>query len=154
VKHTYTATVHWERNGAVFTDNQYSRAHTWHFDGGVTVPASSSPAVVPAPLSDPSAVDPEEAYVASLASCHFLWFLHLARMAGFVVDAYTDRAAGTMEKNEKGKPWISRVALRPQITFTGETPDAAKLAELHHRAHEECFIANSVKTEVVVEPAG
>ncbi len=153
MKHAYTATLDWERKGVKFTDGKYSRAHRWSFDGGATVLASSSPLVVPAPLSDPAGVDPEEAYVASLASCHFLWFLHIAGRAGFVVDSYRDEATGVMEKNAQNKPWISRVTLRPRAVFAGDKqPGAQQLAEMHHKAHEECYIANSVKTEVVVEP--
>jgi len=152
--HRYTATLEWSRQGAVFSDGKYRRAHSWRFDGGAIVPASSSPQVVPAPLSDPAGVDPEEAYVASLASCHFLWFLHVARAAGFVVDSYVDEATGIMEKNAQSKLWMSRVTLKPKARFAGERqPDEGTLREMHHKAHAECFIANSVKTEVVVEPA-
>jgi len=155
VKHTYTATIRWERNGARFTDGKYSRAHTWSFDGGMTVPASSSPLVVPAPLSDTSAVDPEEAFVASLSACHFLFFIYFAQRGGFVVDRYTDEAAGTMEKNAQGRSWMSRVTLRPRVEFSGDkVPTAEQIAEMHHKAHDECYIANSVKSEVVVEAAG
>ncbi len=153
MKHAYTAVLDWSRNGATFSDGKYSRAHRWSFDGGVTVPASSSPLVVPVPLSDPAAVDPEEAYVASLASCHFLWFLHVAGRAGYVVDSYRDEAAGVMEKNAQNKSWISRVTLKPKTVFAGDKqPGAEQLQQMHHKAHEECFIANSVKSEVLVEP--
>lgn len=153
MKHTYTARLDWTRNGARFSDGQYSRAHRWCFDGGAIVPASSSPLVVPVPMSDAAGVDPEEAFVASLASCHFLWFLHIARNAGFVVDSYRDEAAGIMESNAQKKLWISRVTLRPKVAFTGDRrPSAQQLKDLHDKAHEECFIANSVKTEVTVEP--
>ena len=147
----YTATILWQRNGALFTDRLYSRAHLWSFDGGAVVPGSSSPHVVPLPLSDAAAVDPEEAFVASLSSCHMLWFLHLAAQAGFVVERYEDRAEGVMARNADGKPAITRVTLRPLAEFAGERqPDRQALEALHHAAHAECFIANSVKTEVIV----
>jgi organic hydroperoxide reductase OsmC/OhrA len=153
--HEYKATVTWKRgSGETFTDGKFSRAHQWSFDGGVTVPASSSPLSVRLPFSKADAVDPEEALVAALSSCHMLTFLYLAHRQGFVVDAYDDDAVGVMTKNERGKLFISRVALRPRIAFSGaKQPSAAELAELHHHSHEECYIANSVLTEVVVEPA-
>jgi len=152
---SHFATIEWSRNGASFTDNKYSRGHTWSFDGGARVPASSSPHVVPAPYSVAAAVDPEEALVASLSSCHMLTFLYLAQKRGFVVDSYRDEALGTMGKNAAGKAWVATVTLHPDIAFGGERrPTAAELDALHHAAHEECFIANSVKTDVRVEPAG
>jgi organic hydroperoxide reductase OsmC/OhrA len=145
------ATIEWSRNGAKFTDNRYSRAHSWRFDGGVTVPASSSPHVVRAPYSDPAAVDPEEAFVASVSSCHMLWFLSLAVKEGFIVDSYCDEAVGIMEKNEQGKMAITRIALRPKIRFAGDRmPSPGDIDALHHAAHEACFIANSVRTEISV----
>ena len=152
--HEYTATVSWQRGSSEpFTDNKYSRAHTWTFDGGVTVPASSSPLSVRLPLSRADAVDPEEALVASLSSCHMLTFLYLAAKQGHVIESYDDAAVGIMSKNERGKLFISKVTLRPRIVFSGpKQPSAAELAQLHHHAHEECYIANSVRTEVVVEP--
>jgi organic hydroperoxide reductase OsmC/OhrA len=152
--HEYTATVSWKRGAdEAFTDIKFSRAHTWVFDGGVSVPASSSPLSVRLPLSKADAVDPEEALVAALSSCHMLTFLYLAAKQGFVVDAYDDAAVGVMTKNERGKLFVSKVALRPRIAFSGaKQPSAAELAQLHHHAHEECYIANSVLTEVVVEP--
>jgi organic hydroperoxide reductase OsmC/OhrA len=149
--HEYRATVKWMRDGATFTDQRYSRGHTWSFDGGITVPASSSPLSVRLPYSVAEAVDPEEAFVAAVSSCHLLTFLYVAAKQGFVVDSYDDNALGEMTKNERGKLWVSKVTLSPTITFTGEklpTPD--QLHELHHLAHEECFIANSVKSEVIV----
>jgi organic hydroperoxide reductase OsmC/OhrA len=150
----HAATIAWERAGATFTDNRYSRAHTWRFDGGVTVPASSSPHVVPLPMSDPAGVDPEEAYVAALASCHMLWFLGLAAAQGYVIDRYTDAALGFMERNSAGKDWVARVELRPVVVFGGtRVPDDAQLARLHHAAHAECFLANSVRTRIVIEGA-
>jgi organic hydroperoxide reductase OsmC/OhrA len=148
----YTATVYWQRLGAVFTDQKYSRAHEWRFDGGVTVPGSSSPHVVRVPLSDPSAVDPEEAFVASLSSCHMLFFLSFAAAKGFVVDSYEDQALGVMGKNEAGKMAMTVVTLRPKVVFAGKQPTAEQLNELHHRSHDECFIASSVKTDVRCEP--
>ena len=148
---THTATVIWERaEGATFTDNRYSRAHRFEFDGGAIVPASSSPAVVPLPLSDPSGVDPEEAFVASLSSCHMLWFLFFAAKGGFVVDSYRDAAEGHMEKTAGGNQWMARVILRPEIRFSGAVPDSDALSAMHEKAHHACFIANSVKTDVVV----
>jgi organic hydroperoxide reductase OsmC/OhrA len=150
---TYTATIRWNReDDGAFTKGQYSRAHTWEFDGGVTVAASPSPHVVPAPWSDLNAVDPEEAFVASLSSCHMLFFIDFARRAGLVVDGYTDEAEGVLEKRTDGKMAMTRVLLRPRILWGGGmTPDGATVADLHHRAHEACFIANSVKTEVTIE---
>ena len=149
---THTATVIWERaEGAKFTDNRYSRAHRFEFDGGAIVPASSSPSVVPVPLSDPAGVDPEEAFVASLSSCHMLYFLFFAAKGGFVVDSYRDAAVGHLEKNAEGSQWMARVVLRPDVQFSGAAPDAAALAEMHDKAHHACLIANSVKTAVTVE---
>jgi organic hydroperoxide reductase OsmC/OhrA len=150
---TYTAAVRWARGDAAFTDHRYSRAHTWTFDGGAVVPGSSSPHVVPVPGSDPAAVDPEEAFVASLSSCHMLWFLDLAARRGFVVDAYADDAEGVMAKNAEGKLAMTVVTLRPRVAFAGEKqPSRDDVAALHHRAHERCFIASSVKSEVRCEP--
>jgi len=150
---TYTANIYWSRNGAAFTDNRYSRAHRWRFDGGVEVPASSSPHVVRVPLSDPNAVDPEEAFVASLSSCHMLFFLSFAARDGFIVDDYIDEAVGVMGKSHEGKMAMTVVTLRPAITFSGEQrPSSEQINRLHHEAHEACFIANSVKTEVRCEP--
>lgn len=146
------ATICWLRDGPDFLKGRYSREHTWTFDGGAVVPASPSPAVVPAPWSSAAAVDPEEAFVASIASCHMLTFVWLASRAGFVVDRYDDDAVGTMTKNERGVPWVSSVALRPRIAWSSEKiPTPAELDHLHHQAHEQCFIANSVRTEVTVQ---
>lgn len=150
---TYTAEIRWSRGAQKFTDQRYSRAHTWHFDGGTVVPASSSPAVVPLPMSDATAVDPEEAFVASLSSCHLLWFLAIAAKRGYTVDAYADAASGVMEKNPAGKLAMTKVILRPLVVFSGaKIPDRTALEALHHAAHDECFIANSVRTEVHIEP--
>ena len=149
---TYTATIRWSRDGAEgFAKGQYSRAHEWGFDGGAVVPASASPHVVPAPWSDAAGVDPEEAFVASLSSCHMLFFLDFARRAGFVIDAYVDDAEGVLEKGADGRMAMTRVTLRPRVEWSGDAPDAAALADLHHKAHEACFMANSVTSEVVVE---
>jgi organic hydroperoxide reductase OsmC/OhrA len=150
---TYTATIRWKRNPSTdFAKGQYSRAHEWVFDGGAVVPASSSPHVVPAPWSDQAGVDPEEAFVASLSSCHMLFFVDFARRAGFVVDEYVDEAEGVLEKRADGKMAMTRVTLRPRVTWGGDPPDEATIAGLHHRAHEECFIANSVTADVTVAP--
>jgi organic hydroperoxide reductase OsmC/OhrA len=149
---TYTATVCWTREDAEgFTKGQYSRAHRWVFDGGAVIRASASPHIVPAPWSDPAGVDPEEAFVAALSSCHMLFFLDFARRDGLVIDEYVDEAEGLMEKNAAGKIAITKVTLRPKIEWVGDAPDDAALADLHHKSHEACFIANSVTTEVVVE---
>jgi organic hydroperoxide reductase OsmC/OhrA len=148
----YTATVSWQRGTARFLDNRYSRAHEWRFDGGTVVPASSSPHSVPVPLSDPRGVDPEEAFVAALSSCHMLWFLSIAAKGGFVIESYEDHAAGYLEKNEDGRLAMTRVVLRPAIRFSGESvPTADQIRDLHDRSHHQCYIANSVRTVVTVE---
>jgi organic hydroperoxide reductase OsmC/OhrA len=149
----YTAIISWERGDQAFIDNRFSRAHRWRFDGGVEVPASSSPHVVSPPLSDTEAVDPEEAFVASLSSCHMLWFLSIAAKRKFRIDRYTDNAEGTLAKNADGKAAVTRVTLRPDVSFSGgKIPSREELDRMHHEAHEECFIANSVKSEVRCEP--
>jgi organic hydroperoxide reductase OsmC/OhrA len=145
----YAAVITWERNGAVFTDNRYSRGHRWNFDGGIEVPASASPHVVPLPLSVAAAVDPEEAFVAALASCHMLWFLSIAANQGFLVESYRDEARGVMAKNADGKLAMTQVTLRPTVVFAPDKrPSAAQHEAMHHEAHEQCFIATSVKTDV------
>lgn len=149
--HSYTATINWERNGASFSDNRYSRGHEWRFDGGITVPASSSPASVPLPFSVANAVDPEEALVAATASCHMLCFLWLAAQRGFVVESYQDQAFGIMEANNEGKVVFSRITLRPRVQFHHPGPTPQELEQLHHAAHESCYIANTLKCAVVVE---
>ena len=149
--HEYRATIVWRRDGEDFSKGRYSRAHEWRFDGGVTVNASASPGVVPAPYSRQDAVDPEEAFIAALSSCHMLTFVDMARRAGILVESYEDEAVGIMERIAPGKMAITRVTLHPKILFEGGVPDQAKLDELHHQAHETCFIANSVKTEIIVE---
>ncbi len=149
---TYTATIRWKRTGeGDFAKGQYSRGHDWAFDGGAVVPAGPSPHIVPQPWGNPAGVDPEEAFVASLSSCHMLFFVDFARRAGFVVDSYVDEAEGVMKKNAAGKMAMTRVTLRPRVTWAGDPPDESALAELHHRAHEACFIANSVTTDVRVQ---
>ena len=150
----FEAQVVWRRGAQPFLDQRYSRAHAWSFDGGLTVPASSSPLSVPLPMSDPAAVDPEEALVAAASSCHMLFFLSLAAQRGFVVDTYEDAAVGTLAKDADGRLAMTRIALRPAIRFAGTPPDAAALAALHHAAHERCYVANSLKTEIVVEEVG
>jgi organic hydroperoxide reductase OsmC/OhrA len=150
--HVYGATVSWERGGQDYLDRKYSRAHVWRFDGGVEVPASSSPSVVKVPLSREDAVDPEEALVASASSCHMLTFLDLAARAGFRVDSYVDQATGTMGRRPDGRVAMVDIVLKPQIAFSGDNrPSTEELAELHHRSHEICYIANSLNFEVRVE---
>jgi organic hydroperoxide reductase OsmC/OhrA len=149
----HVATIRWEAGGADFLGKRYRRAHTWHFDGGAVVAASSSPHVVPLPMSDPAAVDPEEAFVAALASCHMLWFLDIASRAGFAVDSYEDAADGRMGRNDAGKLVVDVVTLRPRVRFAGaRAPDLQALDALHHEAHEACFLANSVRCEIRCEP--
>lgn len=151
----YTATVHWQRQAdEAFTDLRYHRRHALHFDGGAVVPGSSAPSSVPLPYSDPTAVDPEEALVASLSSCHMLCFLALAAKAGHVVEDYRDDATGVMTRNAVGKLAITTVTLRPVVRFgSGRQPTPEQHASLHHRAHEDCFIASSVKSDVRCEPS-
>lgn len=147
----HIATISWKNTGEDFLRGKYSREHTWTFDGGATIPASPTPSVVPAPWSNPALVDPEEAFVASLSSCHMLTYLFVAGRHGFLIDSYEDRAVGLMAKNEKGIPWVSKVTLHPVIVYGGDKqPTPEEVDKLHHLAHENCFIANSVKTEVVV----
>jgi organic hydroperoxide reductase OsmC/OhrA len=146
----HVAAVGWRSDGE-FASGRYSRRHELRFDGGAIVTGSSSADVVPAPMSDPAGVDPEEALVAAVAACHMLWFLDLARRAGHDVLAYDDEAVGEMGRNHAGKIAIVKVTLRPDIAFAGAGPDAAALDRLHHAAHENCFIANSLNGEVVIE---
>lgn len=147
----HVATIVWTREGQDFLSNTYSRVHELRFDGGAIVPGSPAPSVVPEPMSDPAGVDPEEAFVAALSSCHMLFFLSLAAKSRFVVDSYTDNAVGFMGKTDAGRTAIRRVELCPDIKFSGDRrPDAEAVARLHHMAHEHCFIANSVNCEVVV----
>jgi organic hydroperoxide reductase OsmC/OhrA len=146
------ATITWQGSATAedFRRGKYTREHTWAFDGGVTVSASSSPSVVPAPWSNPAHVDPEEAFVASASSCHMLSFLYVAAKQGFALTSYRDAAVGVMTKGANGVPWVSKITLHPELVFADKQPTAEELAELHHHAHEQCFIANSIKTEVVV----
>lgn len=148
----YSAMIRWQRGEDEFTDDKYSRGHEWLFDGGLTVPASASPEIVPLPMSVAENVDPEEAFVASLSSCHMLFFLAIAATSRFVIDEYTDAATGRMEKNAEGMTAMTKVVLRPCAIWSGERiPDRQQIEQMHHRAHKRCFIANSVKTEVVTE---
>ena len=149
---SHFATIRWfAAPGEDFAKGQYSRAHSWNFDGLTNVAASASPHIVPMPWANPDAVDPEEAFVASAASCHMLFFLDYARRSGVIVTSYDDEAEGLMEKGADGKTRITRITLRPKIVWGGEAPDQAKIDELHHKAHEACFIANSITSEVVIE---
>lgn len=147
VKHG--ATIAWQRGDEVFLDRRYSRAHSWRFDGGLEVPASSSPHVVRAPFSNPANIDPEEAYVAALSSCHMLWFLDLAGRRGYRIDRYVDAAEGTMARDANGHEWVATVTLRPQVVFSGSlAPGEADVEALHHEAHACCFLANSVRSAI------
>jgi organic hydroperoxide reductase OsmC/OhrA len=149
----HQATIEWHGHGCAFTDNRYSREHRWIFDGGSQVIASSSPEVVPLPWSVAEAVDPEEAFVASLASCHMLWFLSIAAKRGYRIESYRDQAVGVLGKNEEGRLAITQVILRPQVRFAADkVPDAAGLQDLHATAHDSCFLASSVKTRLRCEP--
>ena len=151
----FEATIDWQRGEQDFAGQRYSRAHAWRFDGGLTVPASSSPHSVPLPLSDPAAVDPEEALVASVSSCHMLFFLSIAAQRGFVVDSYVDHALGVMEKNSEGKLALTRIALAPAIAFSGpQQPGATELDAMHHAAHDKCYIANSIKADITIKGGG
>ncbi|MCM3904902.1 MAG: OsmC family protein [Pyrinomonadaceae bacterium] len=148
----YNVRVFWKKKlDEPFVDNKYSRSHTWTFDGGIELAASSSPHVVPLPMSNEFAVDPEEAFIASLSSCHMLWFLSLAVEKNYVVESYEDNAEGVLAKNEEGKLAITQVTLRPKVIFDNKhAPAPEQIVELHHSAHEKCFIANSVKTKINV----
>jgi organic hydroperoxide reductase OsmC/OhrA len=151
---TFRATVDWAlQPGEDFPNGRYLRGHSVAFDQGPEIRGTASPHVVGNKWAEAGAVDPEQMLVASLSSCHMLTFLHLARLAGLVITRYRDEAEGMMEKNAEGRFAVTRVTLRPQITYEGRQPDAAERERLHHAAHEECFISNSVKTEVVVEEA-
>ena len=148
---TYTATITWKSDSLeAFAKNQYTRGHSWEFDGGVTVPASSSPHAVRVPFSVEAAVDPEEALVASASSCHMLSFLWVVSKHRFVAESYEDNAVGEMATTDMGKQWISKITLDPQIVWIGNTPTTEELAHMHHEAHEICYIANSIKSEIVV----
>lgn len=144
----YQATVHWQRGAQEFSDGKYSRGHVWEFDGDATIAASASPHIVPTPYSVEENVDPEEAFVASVSSCHMLFFLSFAQKAGMVVNSYRDAAEGKMERNEEGRMAMTYIRLRPSVRYAGPAPDADIEAALHHKAHDACFIANSVKTRI------
>ena len=148
----HRATIHWERQNADFTDNRYSRAHRWSFDGGVEVRASASPGVVPIPYADPAAVDPEEAFVAALASCHMLFFLAVCAKKGYVVNEYRDRALGLLGRNDDGHLAMVEITLRPHVTFEGPAPDAATMSAMHRETQTGCFLRNSVRTRIVCDP--
>ena len=148
---THTASLTWERGDEPFSDGKYSRAHTISFDGGVSFVGSSSPHVVRVPMSREDAVDPEEMLVASLAACHMLFFLDFARRAGYVIDAYLDKAEGVMGKDDRGRMALTQVKLNPHIIWAGEKePTPEELRELHHKSHEACFIANSFRGDVAI----
>jgi organic hydroperoxide reductase OsmC/OhrA len=149
---SYNATVRWLRGNAEFAKQQYTRGHTWHFDEGLTVPASASPHVVKAPWAVAAAVDPEEALVAALASCHMLFFLSDASRAGFIVEKYEDAAEGLMAKDAEGRMAVTVITLRPQVTFSATGPTAEQFAKLHDGAHAQCYIANSIRSDVRIEP--
>lgn len=151
----YFSNVSWRRkHDEKFIDQKYSRGHEWRFDGGLKIPASSSPHVVPLPYSVESNIDPEEAFLASLSSCHMLFFLSIAAKKKFVVDQYVDNAIGVMEKDQGGNMSMTKVTLRPKVAFAGDRkPSSDQIEKIHTLAHEQCFIANSVKTRVVIEPA-
>ena len=149
---THTATIAWQRGDEPFAGGRYSRKHEWRFDGGAIVAASPSPQVVPLPWSDPAAVDPEEAFVAAIASCHMLWFLSIAAERGHIIERYEDDAVGTLARVAPGRQAITEVVLRPRIAFAGAPVDAATVAALHEAAHERCFIANSVNSAIRIEP--
>ncbi|MCU0770326.1 MAG: OsmC family protein [Verrucomicrobia bacterium] len=147
----HKANISWKGGSPDFLKGRFTRDHTWTFDGGLSVPASAAPSVVPPPLSNPAAVDPEEAFVAALASCHMLTFLFLAYRKGIQVEAYEDEAVGVMAKGENGVPWVSQITLNPKIRYGGERPPTRdEEAELHQQSHRYCYIANSLKTKVVV----
>lgn len=144
----YEAKIAWRRGDQLFLDKRYSRAHSWTFDGGAVVPASSAPSSVPVPMSDPSGVDPEEAMIASLSSCHMLWFLAFAANAGLTVDTYVDEASGEMGQDDGDRRYIATVVLRPRTRFTGRVPSQEELDALHRQAHDHCEMAHSVRATI------
>lgn len=148
--HLYRASVRWRHTSGDFVGRTYDQAHEWAFDGGIVVPASPSPTIVPAPYGHEDAIDPEEAFVAAIASCHMLAFLGIAAKRRVAISSYEDEAFGELTANAEGRPWVSRVTLHPRLAFPGDRPAAEEIARLHHLAHRACFIANSVKTEIVV----
>ena len=146
---TYTAKISWTADGD-FASGRYQRAHTWQFDGGATIRAAASPHNVPLPYTDPTAIDPDEALVAAASSCHMLWFLHMAKDAGYVVTRYEDAAEGTVGETPEGRTGFTRITLKPDIGFAGIGPDTPQLRELHRQAHARCFVANSLRCDVVI----
>jgi organic hydroperoxide reductase OsmC/OhrA len=148
----FEAKLEWQRKGQPFLDQKYSRAHEWIFDGGLRVPASSSPLSVPLPMSNADNVDPEEALVAAASSCHMLFFLSIAAKRGHTVESYSDHAIGLLEKDKQGRMSMTNITLRPNIVFAGTAwPGEEEIAAIHHESHEKCYIANSLKTEITVE---
>ena len=147
----FSALVEWRNGGPDFARGHYGRGHQWSFDGGAIVRASASPHSVPRPWADEAGIDPEEALVAAASSCHMLFFLNLASKAGFVVERYHDEAEGLMGPDAQGRIAMTRITLRPEIDFAGRRPDADELAALHHAAHERCYVASSLRAEIVVE---
>ena len=148
----HSATIEWRRATPDFSYRTYNRSHVWRFESGVEVPARASPANIPPTAPNTPGVDPEEGFVAAISSCHMLWFLHVACTRKLTVDRYSDHATGVLEKDRGGKMSVTRVTLRPAVVFSGTPPTAEQLGELHEEAHEQCFIANSVKTEIAIEP--
>ncbi|WBS03598.1 OsmC family protein [Pseudoduganella sp. SL102] len=149
----FEARLEWQRNGQPFLDQKYSRGHEWRFDGGLRVPASSSPLSVPLPMSVADNVDPEEALVAAAASCHMLFFLSIAAKRGHVVESYVDNPVGLLEKDGAGRMSMTNITMRPEIVFAGgDWPGEDEIAAMHHEAHDKCYIANSLKTEITIEP--
>jgi len=150
----YAAKIAWERGDHAFVDNKFSRRHRWLFDGGAEVTASSSTQILPEPMSDLAGIDPEEAFVAALASCHMLWFLTIAAAKGYCVNSYTDNPVGVMEAIDGRRQAITRVTLRPRATFEpARQPAPEEVDAMHKKAHHNCFIANSIKSEVNCIPA-
>ena len=149
--HEYTASIQWTRSGTPFTANRYSRRHHWTFDGGASIPAAASPQVVPPTLTDATCVDPEEAFVAALSSCHMLWFLSIAAERGITVERYDDAPVGRMNPDAE-VVWMSRVTLRPAVAYAAPVPSTAVQEVMHEAAHAQCFLANSVRTDIVISP--
>ncbi len=150
---THRAQIVWQREGKPFVGGEYSRSHCWRFDGGIEFKASASPQIVPAPQGESAAVDPEEAFVASLSSCHMLWFLATAQREGWIVDSYDDEASGTLGRGPDGRMRLASITLRPRVVFAGsQGPSADDLAHLHHAAHEACFLAAVVSAPIAIEP--
>lgn len=149
----HQASIIWQRQNQSFTDGKYSRAHEWHFDGGLCIPASAAPSIVPLPFSIPENIDPEEAFIAAIASCHMLFFLSFAAKAGLIVEEYRDNPVGFLEHDENRKRSITRVVLQPEIRFSNEPPQI-QIEKLHQQSHEVCFIANSIKSHIEIKMNG